>query len=123
MVSLSSPYYLINAPLDLIYYDLWGPSPVFSRTGNKYYISFLDAYSRYTWLFPISRKNDALPIFIQFQKYVERYFNLKIKSVQFDWGGEFRSLSNFFEKCGISHRLSCPHTTSKTVRLNANTVV
>jgi hypothetical protein len=100
----------IKAPLDLIYSDLWGPSPVCSRTGNKYYISFLDAYSRYTWLFLISHKNDALPIFTQFQKYVERYFNLKIKSVQSDWGGEFRSLNKFFENCGIVHRVACPHT-------------
>ena len=60
--------------------------------------------------FPLLKKNDALPIFIQFQKYVERYFNLKIKSIQSDWGGEFRSLSKFFETCGIAHRLSCPHT-------------
>ena len=100
----------IKAPPDLIYSDLWGPSPICSRTGNKYYISFLDAYSHYTWLFPISQKNDALSIFIQFQKYVERYFNLQIKYVQSDWGGEFRSLSKFFETCGIAHRLSCPHT-------------
>ena len=94
----------------MIYSDLWGPSPVCSRTGNKYYISFLDAYSHYTWLFPISHKNDAFPIFTQFQKYVERYFNLKIKSVQSDWGGEFRSLNKFFENCGIVHRVACPHT-------------
>ena len=86
----------IKARLDLIYSNLWDPSRVCSRIGNKYYISFLDAYSRYTWLFPISQKNDALPIFIQFQKYVERYFNLKIKSVQSDWGGEFQTLSKFF---------------------------
>jgi hypothetical protein len=100
----------IKEPLELIYSDLWGPSPVCSRTGNKYYISFLDAYSRYTWLFPISHKNDAISVFIQFQRYVERFFNLKIKSVQTDWGGEFRSISKFFEKCGITHRVSCPHT-------------
>jgi hypothetical protein len=49
-------------------------------------------------------------IFIQFQNYVERYFNHKIKFVQSDWGGEFPSISNFFEKCGIAHRVSCPYT-------------
>jgi hypothetical protein len=89
----------IKAPCDLIYSDLWGLSPVCSRTGHKYYISFLDAYNRYTWLFPITFKNDALPIFIQFQKYVQWYFNFKIKSIQSDvggGGGEFRSLSKFF---------------------------
>jgi transposase InsO family protein len=100
----------IKSPLELIYSDVWGNSPVCSRNGNRYYISFLDAYSRYTWLFPMSHKNDALPIFIKFKKYVERYFNLQIKSIQSDWGGEYRSLSNYLATCGISHRVSCPHT-------------
>jgi hypothetical protein len=46
----------------------------------------------------VTFKNDAFPIFIQFQKYVEWYFNFKIKSIQSDGGGggEFRSLSKFF---------------------------
>ena len=100
----------IKSPLELIYTDVWGNSPICSRNGNRYYISFLDAYSRYTWLFPMSHKNDALPIFIKFQKYVERYFNLQIKSIQSDWGSEYRSLSNYFANCGITHRVSCPHT-------------
>jgi hypothetical protein len=96
--------------LALIYSDVWGPSPIVSRTGFRYYISFLDAYSRYTWLFPMHHKNDALPIFIKFQKYTERFFNCKIKSIQSDWGGEYRSLNKYFDTCGIVHRVSCPHT-------------
>ena len=83
---------------------------LFRSNGHKYYISFLDAYSHYMWLFPISHKNDALPIFIQFQKYVERYFNLKPKLFNPMGGDEFRSLSKFFESCGIAHCLSCPRT-------------
>jgi hypothetical protein len=74
----------VNHPLELIYTDVWGPSPICSSAGNKYYISFLDAYSRYTWLFPMSNKSDACNIFIQFQKNVERSFNTKIKILQSD---------------------------------------
>ncbi|KAD4586330.1 hypothetical protein E3N88_23931 [Mikania micrantha] len=44
---------------------------------------------------------------------VERQFNTKLKSVQTDWGGEFRSLSSFFSSLGIIHRLSCPHTSEQ----------
>ena len=58
----------------------------------------------------MSHKNDVLPIFIKFQKYVERYFNLKIKAVQSDWGGEYCSVNSFLQNCGIAHRVSCPHT-------------
>ena len=34
----------------------------------------------------------------------------KIKMVQSDWGGEYRSLNKFLQNCGITHRVSCPHT-------------
>ena len=33
-----------------------------------------------------------------------------IKMVQSDWGGEYRSLHNFLQNCGITYRISCPHT-------------
>ena len=85
----------IKAPLDLIYSDLWGPSSVCSRTGHKYYISFLDAYSRYKWLFPITLKNDALPIFIQFQKYVEHILILKSNLFNLIGGVNFILYPNF----------------------------
>ena len=70
----------------------------------------MDAFSRYTWLYPMHKKSDAFNIFLKFQLYVERFFNAKIKSVQSDWGGEYRSISKNFQNCGIVHRVSCPHT-------------
>jgi len=33
----------VHHPLELIYTDVWRPSPMFSTTGNKYYVSVLDA--------------------------------------------------------------------------------
>ena len=99
----------VNSPLKLIFTDVWG-SPICSKFGSKYYVSFMDAYSRYTWLYPMTNKSDILSIFIKWQKYVERYLNTTIKMVQSDWGGEYRSLHNFLQNCDITHRVSCPHT-------------
>jgi hypothetical protein len=109
-LSFSPSFSQYNSPLDLIFTDVWGPSPICSQHGFKYYVSFLDASSRYTWLYPMTKKSDAFNIFLQFQKYVERFFNTQIKSVQSDWGGEYRTISAFFKNCGIVHRVSCPHT-------------
>jgi hypothetical protein len=74
----------ITVPLDLIFTDVWGLSPICSQHGFKYYVFFLDASSHYTWLYPMTKKSDAFNIFLQFQKYVERFFNSKIKCVQSD---------------------------------------
>jgi hypothetical protein len=43
-------------------------------------------------------------------KHVERLLNSKILAFQSDWGGEHRRLSQYFEREGIQHRVSCPHT-------------
>jgi hypothetical protein len=111
--------YVFSRPLELLFFSflffyiyiyIWGPSPVVSSNGNKYYVSFIDAFSRFTWLFPIQCKYNVLSVFHKFHTMVERLFNTKTKQVQTDWGGEFRSLTTFFHKLGIVHRVSCPHT-------------
>ena len=33
--------------LDLLFMDVWGPSPTLSSSGNRYYLSIVDDYSRY----------------------------------------------------------------------------
>jgi len=54
-----------------------------------------------------------MSIFCSFQKLVERQFNCKIKSVQTNWGGEYRSLHTYFTEIGIQYRISCPHTSQQ----------
>lgn len=108
------PFHLSSSvseqPLDLIFTDVWGPASVVSLSGARYYVSFLDDYSKFLWLFPIKLKSDVESVFLQFQCYVEKHFERKIKSVQSDWGGEYRRLHNYFKANGITHRLACPYT-------------
>jgi hypothetical protein len=87
-----------------------GSSPTISINGNHFYVSFVDAFSRFTWVFSISSKSNAMTVFLKFQAMIERLLNTKIKSVQSDWGGEYRNLSKYFQTIGIIHRVSCPHT-------------
>jgi hypothetical protein len=51
-----------------------------------------------------------MPTFLQFQVMIERLLKSKIKSVQSDWGGEYRNLRTYFQSIGISHCISCPYT-------------
>ena len=100
---------MVKHPLELVFSDVWGPAQT-SVSGHNYYVSFIDAYSRFTWLYLLKRKSDVFDIFLHFQLHVERLLKHKIIHVQSDWGGEYRNLNTFFQKLGISHRVSCPHT-------------
>lgn len=85
-----------SAPLQLVHTDLWGPSPILSSFDFRYYVVFVDEFSRYTWLYPFKYKSNVYSIFITFQKLVENLFKTRIKSIQSDWGGEFQSLHKYF---------------------------
>ncbi|RVX06732.1 Retrovirus-related Pol polyprotein from transposon TNT 1-94 [Vitis vinifera] len=55
-------------------------------------------------------KSEAIKTFVNFKTQVELQFDLKIKSLQTDWGGEFRAFQSYLAENGIVHRVSCPHT-------------
>ncbi|RVW90852.1 Retrovirus-related Pol polyprotein from transposon RE1 [Vitis vinifera] len=106
-----------SKPLELVYTDIWGPASVTSTSGAKYFILFVDDYSRYTWLYLLQSKDQALPIFKQFKLQVENQFDAKIKCLQSDNGGEFRSFMSFLQESGILHRFSCPYNSSQNGRV------
>jgi histone deacetylase 1/2 len=72
-------------------------------------VSFIDDFSKYTWIYLIKKKSDVFDVFQNFMNLVERKFNKKIITMQTDWGGEYEKLSPFFQKLGITHHVSCPH--------------
>lgn len=78
--------HVTSSPLELVHTDVWGPAQV-SSGGFKYYVSFLDDYSRFTWIYLIKHKYDVEQVFYNFQNHVERLLNAKICTIQSDWGG------------------------------------
>lgn len=105
-----------SKPLDLIHADIWGPAPVLSLSNFKYYVLFLDDFSRFTWLFPLKQKSDIIQTFIQLKAMVENQFERKIKCFQTNMGGEFLSLTNDLLQQGIKTQYSSPHTSPQNGR-------
>ena len=96
-------------PLELVFSDVWGPAPT-SVGRNNYYVSFIDDYSKFTWIYLLRDKSEVFQCFKDFQQLVERQFGHKILAMQTDWGGEYQALSPFFRRVGIAHHVSyCPH--------------
>jgi len=109
------PFHLVehcsSFPLEIVHSDVW-QSPVLSNLGYRYYVIFIDDFSRFTWLYPTKHKSEVFMHFCAFQKQVENTFNTKIKSFQSDGGGEFdnKVMVSHFSNCGIIFRKSCPDT-------------
>jgi transposase InsO family protein len=99
-------------PFDLIHYDVWGPSPVSSSIGKRWFILFIDHCTRMTWLYVFKTKDEVPSIFKSFFHMVQTQFNRTIKYVRIDNGGEFvnHTLRDFFLSKGILHETSCVGT-------------
>jgi len=100
-----------STPLELIHCDIW-IFPVFSTNGYKYYIIYVDDFSRYTWLITLKHKSDALEQFVKFKRLTKILFSLRIKQLQTDGRGEYSSsaFSKFLADHGMFQRTTCPHT-------------
>ena len=62
---------------------------MFSVSGHRYYVSFVDHYNKYVWFYPLINKSDVFSIFLEFKIHVKFFFERSIKALQTDGGGEF----------------------------------
>jgi transposase InsO family protein len=101
-------------PLELVHSNVW-TSSVASLSGSKFYVLFVDDYSRFTWLYPILNKSDVYQSFVKFKLLAENLFSTKIQKFQSDNGGEYSSIlfKQFLAQHGILHRLTFPHTSQQ----------
>jgi len=75
--------------LELVHIDICGPFPTTSWNGQQYFITFIDDYSRYGYLYLIHEKSQSLEIFKTFKAEVKLQLGKKIKVVKSDRGGEY----------------------------------
>ena len=102
-------------PLQIVYSDVWGPAPITSVNGFRYYMSFIDSYSRFTWFFPLKHKSQVLSSFIHFKNTMENLLGTSIKIFRTDCVGEYskNDFQSFCSSHGILHQFTCPHTSQQ----------
>ena len=52
-----------RAPLDLIFSDVWGPSPMLLFDRFFYFVIFLDAHTKFIWFYPLIAQSIVFNIF------------------------------------------------------------
>ena len=110
--SFPNSQFVATSPFELVHSDLWGPTPINSVNGFRYYVLFIDHYTRFTWLYLLKSKSEVFTKFTHFKAMIETPFSAKIKIFRSDRGGEYTSnvFKTYLLQQGIIHQLSCPNT-------------
>jgi transposase InsO family protein len=98
---------------DEIHTDVWGPSPVATRRGRRYFITFTDDATRFTTTYLLVTKSEAFAAYCQFEAWAWTQNHCRaIKVLRSDRGGEY--LSAAFDKhlaaAGTARRLTIHDT-------------
>ncbi|CAI5927744.1 unnamed protein product [Closterium sp. NIES-65] len=102
-----------TAPLELVNTDVCGPIQTPDREkGSSYFITFLDDYSRLSWVTLVKTNDKVAKVFKRCLRYAEREAEAKVKTLGSDWGGEYmgKDLESFLEDKCITHQLSVAYT-------------
>lgn len=66
-----------NAPFEIIHSDLWGPVPITTTTGFRWFVTFIDYCTRVTWVYMLKHKKDVLLVFQKIITMVQTRFLYK----------------------------------------------
>ena len=75
-------------PFGLIHCDIWGRYKHSSLFGAHYFLTIVDDYTHFTWIFLMKHKDEAQPLIKRFFSYVSTQFASHIKIFRSDNGGE-----------------------------------
>ena len=101
-----------KAPLELVHADICGPTRTPSFNNKRYFILFVDDFSRMMWVYFLEQKSEAFSVFKQFKAFGENQSGHNLKVLRTDRGGEFTS-NEFSEYCksnGIKRELTARYT-------------
>lgn len=97
---------------ELVHLDVWGPYRVPIKEGFKYFLTFVDDYTRVVWVYLLKTKCDVSDYVISFYNLLGNQFGKFVKMFRSNNGTEFvnSNLGEFFKAKGVVHQTSCAHT-------------
>ena len=97
---------------DEVHTDVWGPAPVSTLGGRKYYVTFTDDSTRYTRLEILRSKDETFQAYKTFAAWAKTQHGVQIKRLRSDRGGEYTGgdFTNFLKSQGTERRLTTHDT-------------
>eukprot|EP00253_Pinus_taeda_P033976 PITA_33976 len=100
-----------GAVLDRVLSDVCGPFSTTSTMKQRYFLIFIDDFSRRCWIYFMKKKDQTFLKFYEFKALAEKESGRKIKALQSDNGGEYVSqqFKDFYASEIIKRELMAPH--------------
>ena len=101
--------------MELIHLDVCGPISSTYLSGFEYYITFIDVYSRNTWIYFLKEMSEVFEKFEEFKALIMNLLDKIIKTLWSDNGGEYTSkeFESFCKDVGIKIQLTNPYNTQQ----------
>ena len=102
---------------ELIYSDVCGPMQTNTPSGNRYFVTFIDDYTRYVSVYLIKEKSEVFEKFKYYYKSLENQ-GIKIRNFRSDEGREYMS-KDFVQYClenGIRKQVTAAYTPEQNGR-------
>ena len=98
--------------LELIHTDVCGPISIDSVGGSRYFVTFIDDYSKYTTVYIIKHKSEVLKKFKEYVYIAENFTGLRVKRVRSGnaQGHVSESFKNYCKSRGIMRDDTVPYT-------------
>jgi hypothetical protein len=88
--SFSNRAWKASEHLALVHSDLCGPMETMSFGKAHYFLTFIDDFSRKTWVYFLQEKYEVFSHFLEFKALVEKQSGFKILTIRTDNDGEYR---------------------------------
>ena len=101
-----------HRPFDLVHCDVCGPAPHTSPTGGKYYMVFVDDYTRASWTYILKSRKEVLSRIQHFLLEIITQYETVVKILRTDNALEFtqKAIEELCLAHGIVHQTTCPYT-------------
>ena len=105
----------VSAPFELVHYDVWGPYLVLSSSGFKHFVTFVDDFSRVSWLYLMKSHSKIFSHFSGFCAEIQTQFHVSVQTLRSDNAKEYLSepFQSFMLQYEILHQTSCVDTPSQ----------
>lgn len=114
-------------PLELVHSDVVGPITPVSHDNKSYFVTFLDDYTHFCYVYPIASKAEVFEKFKEYHALVTNRFSCEMKALRTDNGGEYinENMISFTRDRGINYQHSVayrPQMNGRAERLNRTLV-